>query len=308
VPPSPRLPDVAALALLVEVSRLGSIGAAARSHGMTQQAASERLRSLETQVGFTVLRRGARGSTLTASGTVLVEWASRLLEVADEVDSAIATLRDDSRRELHVAASMTIAEHLVPRWLVLLRQRQVREGVPPTSVSLHAANSRDVVAAVLDGSADVGFVEGAEVPTTLSSVGLGVDELVLVVAADSPLASATRPLTPARVAELSLTSREPGSGTREVLERALSAHGLSMAAPEAELTTSSAVRASVRAGGAPAFLSSMVVENDLAAGHLVVVPTVDLALGRTFRAVWDGHGAPPAGPVRELLGLAAVSP
>ena len=164
MPPSPHLPDVAALALLVEVARLGSIGAAARSHGTTQQAASERLRSLETQVGFAVLRRGARGSTLTRSGTVLVEWASRLLEIADEVDGAIATLRDDVRRELHVAASMTIAEHLVPRWLVQLRRRQVREGVPPTTVSLHAANSRDVVAAVVDGSADLGFVEGTEPP------------------------------------------------------------------------------------------------------------------------------------------------
>lgn len=297
---------MAALALLVEVSRLGSIGAAARSHGTTQQAASERLRSLETQVGFTVLRRGARGSTLTASGTVLVEWASRLLDVAEEVDGAISTLRDDSRRELHVAASMTIAEHLVPRWLVLLRQRQVRERVTPTTVSLQAANSRDVVSAVLDGSADVGFIENADGPSGLATRDLGSDELVLVVAAGDPLATISRPLTPEQVAGLVLTSREPGSGTRDVVERALAAHGLPMAPPEAELTTSSAVRSSVRAGGAPAFLSSLVVEGDLSTGHLVAVPTSGLDLGRTFRAVWQGHDVPPAGPVRDLLGLADV--
>lgn len=310
MPPSPHLPDVAALALLVEVARLGSIGAAARSHGTTQQAASERLRSLETQVGFAVLRRGARGSSLTPSGTVLVEWASRLLEIADEVDGAIATLRDDVRRELHVAASMTVAEHLVPRWLVQLRRRQVREGVPPTTVSLHAANSRDVVAAVADGSADLGFVEGAEAPTThkgLAVRDVGTDELVLVVAADDRLATTRRALTPQQVARLTLTSREVGSGTREVVERALAEHGLVMAPPEAELTTSTAVRSSVRAGGAPAFLSSLVVEGDLASGHLVAVPTSGLDLRRTFRAVWAGHDAPPAGPVRELLGIAGAA-
>lgn len=304
---SPHLPDVAALALLVEVARRGSIGAAARSLGTTQQAASERLRSLETQVGFTVLQRRPRGSTLTASGTVLVEWASRLLEVAEEVDGAIVTLRDDSRRELHVAASMTIAEHLVPRWLVLLRQRQVREGLTPTTVSLQAANSRAVVEAVAAGAADVGFVEGTEAPRSLASLDLGADELVLVAPPTDPLAAVRGPLSPQAVSELVLTSRETGSGTREVVERALAAHGLSMTTPEAELTTSSAVRSSVRAGGAPAFLSSLVVAGDRATGELVVVPTEGLDLRRTFRAVWNGRETPPAGPVRELLGLATVA-
>lgn len=304
MPLSHRLPDVSALSLLVDVARLGSIGAAARSQGMTQQAASERLKSLERQVGFTVLQRGARGSTLTASGKVLVEWASRLLDVAEEVDGAIATLRSDSRRELRVAASMTIAEHLVPRWLVQLRQRQVRESVDPTSVSLDAANSRKVVESVLDGSADLGFIEGTTAPTGLGSLDVGSDELLLVVAAGDPLASIRRALTPAQVSRLTLTSREVGSGTRDVLERALAHHGLEMAPPEAELTTSTAVRSSVRVGGAPAFLSSLVVEHDLAAGHLAAVPTTGLELRRTFRAVWAGGENPPAGPVRELLGLA----
>lgn len=272
---------------------------------MTQQSASERLRTLETQVGFTVVQRSARGSTMTESGAVLVEWASRLLEVADEVDGAIASLRTDLRRELHVAASMTVAEHLVPRWLVQLRDRLTLEGAGPTAVSLQATNSRSVIAAVLDGSADVGFVEGTEVPDELASRAVGADELLLVVAAGTPLAKVNAPLTPEQVAGLALTSREVGSGTREVLERALANHDLIMAAPAVELTTSTAVRASVRAGGAPAFLSSLVVEHDLASGHLVAVPTNGLRLRRTFRAVWSGSDAPPSGPVRELLGLAS---
>lgn len=305
MPLSPHLPDLTALSLLVDVARFGSIGAAARAQGMTQQAASERLRGVEAQVGFTVLHRSARGSTLTASGTVLVEWASRLLDVANEVDGAIASLRTDRRRELQVAASMTVAEHLVPRWLVQLRERQTREGVEPTAVSLQAANSRHVIAAVTDGSADLGFVEGTDVPDELGSRALSSDELLLVVAAGMPLSSQRTALTPLQVADLSLTSREVGSGTREVLERALATHGLTMAAPAVELTTSTAVRASVRAGGAPAFLSSLVVENDVAAGHLVVVPTTGLDLQRTFRAVWAGSDTPPSGPVRELLGLAS---
>ncbi|WP_367649142.1 LysR substrate-binding domain-containing protein [Aeromicrobium stalagmiti] len=300
---SPHMPDLAGLALLLEVARAGSIGGAARALEITQQSASERLRTVEAQVGVTLVRRGARGSTLTPAGTVLVEWAARLLDLADEVDGAIGSLRAERSRELHLAASMTVAEHLVPRWLVQLRQRQEAERRPPTSVSLLATNSRHVVEMVQDGSADLGFVEGTGAPAGLRSRDVGHDDLVLVVSPSDPLAAHRVSLTPQQVAAMSLTSREVGSGTRDVLQTALAEHGLTMNDAAVELTTSSAVRASVRAGGAPAVVSRLVVGADLESGQLVEVPTPGLRMRRTFRAVWSGPAAPPAGPIRELLGL-----
>ena len=301
------VPDLAALRLLVGVARHGSIGATARAHGITQQAASERLRAVEAQVGLTLLRRGARGSELTEAGVVLVEWAARLLDLAEEIETALAGLRGDRRRDLTVCASMTVAESLVPRWLVLLRQRQEAEGRSPTAVSLTATNSRQVVEDVLAGRAHVGFVEGLDAPAGVRSADLVTDRLVLVTVAGTPLGRRRTPLTPEEVAGLALTSREPGSGTREVVEAALAAHGLTTSAPVAELTTATAVRESVRAGGGPAFLSRRVVERDLAAGHLVEVRTSGLALRRVFRAVWVGSAAPAAGPVRDLVAIARLT-
>nr|WP_231747524.1 LysR family transcriptional regulator [Auraticoccus cholistanensis] len=290
------------MALLVAVARRGSIGAAAREVGISQQAASERLRAVERQVGVPLLRRAARGSELTEAGTVVTEWAVRLLQVAGEVDAALATLRDHRDREVRVAASMTIAEHLLPGWLAGVRQRR-----PGLSVSLTATNSQAVVAAVSEGRADVGFVEGADVPHQLASRDLVTDELVLVVARDDPLARRRRPLQPAQLAGLSLTSREAGSGTREVVDRALAAHGLRLAPPAVEVTTSTGAREAVRAGSGPAFLSRRTVAHELATGALVVVPTTGLDLTRTFRAVWVGGGEPPAGPVRDLVAVAQSS-
>ena len=307
MPETTHVPDLAALRLLVGVARHGSIGGTARANGVSQQAASERIRSVEAQVGLTLLRRGARGSQLTEAGVVLVEWATRLLDVADEIETALDGLRADRERGMHVCASMTVAESLVPRWLVLLRQRQEAAGYVPTAVSLTATNSRRVVESVLDGSAQVGFVEGPTTPTRLRSTQVGTDELVLVVAAGTPLSRRRAPLTPEEVAALALTSREPGSGTREVVEAALARHGLVPAAPSVELTTATAVRETVRAGGAPAFLSRRVVERDLVAGHLVEVPTAGPALHRALRAVWLGSARPPVGPVRDLVGIARSS-
>lgn len=65
------------------------------------------------------------------------------------------------------------------------------------------------------------------------------------------------------------------------------------------------MRESVRAGGAPAFLSRRTVDPDVASGALMIVPTAGLDLTRILRAVWVGGAMPPAGPVRDLLAIAS---
>lgn len=293
------MPDLSSLALLVDTAREGSIGAAARLHGISQQAASERLRAVEAQVGSTLLQRTPRGSRLTQSGTVLVEWAAKLLDHAHELDNAIATLRDDQAGQLTIAASMTIAEHLLPRWLVQLRQGDGR----PT-INLTATNSDHVADLVRSGAASVGFVEGPTAPKGLRSRSVGADELVLVVDPSHAWSRRRTPISAAEIARTPLSAREHGSGTRQVLDKALAAHDLEPAEPAVVLTTSTAVREAVRAGSAPAILSRYAVESDLASGRLVEVPYDGLDLTRTLRAVWSGSATPPAGPVRDLLAIA----
>jgi molybdate transport repressor ModE-like protein len=300
------VPDLDALALLVGVARTGSIGAAARAAGVSQQAGSERIRAVEAQVGLQLVRRGARGSELTPAGVVVVESAARLLDVAAELEHTLGGLRADRDRDLIVWSSMTVAETVLPGWLVRLGQRQVAEGRPPTTVSLTATNSQQVVSAVQDGRADLGFIEGLRAPAGVRSRGLTADELVMVAAPGSALGRRRTPLSAEEVAALPTVARERGSGTREVVEQALAAHGLVAVPPVAELTTATAVREAVLAGGAPAFVSRRLVTRELEAHALVEVRT-GLALTRTFRAVWSGGREPAAGPARDLVGLARAA-
>jgi molybdate transport repressor ModE-like protein len=111
---SPHVPDLDALELLLEVARTGSLNRAAQQVGVSQQAASARIRSMEAQTGVPLVHRSARGSRLTAEGTVIAEWAARLLDVAAQMDTGIAALRQDRRSRLRLSASSTIAEQLLP--------------------------------------------------------------------------------------------------------------------------------------------------------------------------------------------------
>jgi molybdate transport repressor ModE-like protein len=326
VPLSPHVPDLGALELFVSVARLGSIGAAARHAGISQQAASARLRTMEAQVGAVLLERDPRGSRLTPAGALLADWAAPLLDLAGALDSGIASLRRARDTHLRVASSLTVAEHLLPAWLVALRSEYEQAGRPPAEITLVAANSEAVAAMIAERQADLGFVEGAAPPPGLRSRVVATDRLAVVVRPDHPWARRRSPVRPAELASTPLVEREEGSGTRQVLRAALRAalrgdgqlagNGQlagegepgadgELAAPALRLTTTTAIRQAVRAGAGPAVLSLLAVREAVAAGTLAEVAVPGIDLGRRLRAVWAGAPQPPAGPARDLVAVAA---
>jgi DNA-binding transcriptional LysR family regulator len=305
---SPHFPDLAAMELLLVVARTGSLNMAAAETGITQQAASARITSIEAQTGVVLMSRTARGSTLTPAGTVVVEWAARLLDVAAEVDAGLASLRSDRVSTLRVSASLTIAEQLLPGWLVALNADLGRHALAPVQIVLRATNSDTVAVDVRDGAADVGFVEGPVAPGGLRSRQVGQDRLVVVVRPDHRWARRRTAVAPGEIAATALVTREAGSGTRSAFEAALRAVlGVDqvLAAPALALSTSAAVRAAVIAGAGPAVLSELAVADDLTAGRLREISVSDLDLRRILRAVWVGSKTPPPGAARDLIALAA---
>ena len=302
---SARVPDLDSLQLLLTIARTGSFGAAGRELGMTQQAVSARVRTIERLVGVRVINRGARGSTLTEAGALLADWASHVVDAAHHLDAAMSALRTQRDDHLDVAASYTVAEYLLPRWLARLRD----ELGPATGVNLVVRNSEQVAALVLDGSAALGFVEGPHVPAGLDRTTVGSDELVVVVPPGHPWTRRRRPFTAGELAAAALVTRERGSGTRQVLDDALAAAapGERRAAPALELSATTAIRHAVLAGAGPAVLSLLAVGDDLAAGRLVRVRLHDLNLRRQLQGIWP-EGPVPAGPARDLLRIATTRP
>lgn len=307
---SARMPDLTALEIFAAVARHGSLNAAARELNRTQQGVSARMAALEAQTGVALVSRSPSGSTLTPEGAVVAEWAARLLDLAAQMDAGIATLRADRHAHLRVAASLTIAEQLLPGWLVSFNAaQQRRSAAPPARVTLAAMNSERVAAMVRGGVADVGFVEGPRAPAGCRSRVIGHDRLVVVVPPDHPWAVRPGPVSARELARTPLVTREAGSGTREALNSALAGTfggPVHEAEPALELSTTAAVRGAVVAGAGPAVLSVLVVGDDLAAGRLRAVPVADLDLTRDLRAVWMGSRTPPAGPVRDLIALATA--
>ncbi|WP_374025542.1 LysR family transcriptional regulator [Mycobacterium sp. HNNTM2301] len=302
MPLSPRMPELASFEVFLAIAETGSLGRAARELGLTQQAISRRLASMEAQIGVTLAVRTTRGSQLTPAGLVVADWARRLLEVATEIDVGMGSLRKEGRERVRVAASQTISEQLMPHWLLSLQAEATRRGGSAPQVILTATNSEHAIAAVRDGSVDLGFVENPGTPKGLGTCVVGQDELVIVV---PPGHKWTRRAVTAReLAQTPLVAREPHSGIRDSLTVALRrvlGEDMEQAAPVLELTSAAAMRAAVLAGAGPAAMSRLAVADDLAVGRLSTVTIPKLDLRRKFRAIWVGGRTPPAGAVRDMV-------
>ncbi len=295
----PSTPDLIALDLLDSIAELGSLGQAASRHRMSQPAVSMRMSQLERRLGVVLLRRGPAGTRLTPAGQRVAALGRRVLSEAEAMMAGVAAVVAEESSHLRVAASLTVAEHLLPGWLAALHRES-----PEVILAVEVTNSAKVLARVRDGRADVGFVEGHETGLDgMTTVVVRSDHLVVVVDPAHHWAERQSPVAGPELAAAELIVREPGSGTREVLEDALGACGGLRS--RLELGSTAAILAAARRGEGPAVLSALAVAADLDTGRLVAVRTEGISLTRSLRAVW--LEAQPLAPLARRLLNVAVS-
>lgn len=292
-------PDLSSLHLFLLVVEYGSIGRAAHHTGLTQASASRRLDTLERELGLSLLVRDTTGSRLTPQGQTVADWAQTVVNSAGDLLEGVSALRRHRNATVGVAASMTVAEYLVPSWLATLRRSH-----PEVEVGLQVVNSAEVVERVRSGTVALGFIESPDVPHDTALRRLARDRLVLVVAPEHRWTRRRGPIPARELAQTPLVTRERGSGTRTALDRMLADVGLFPEPAELELSSNAAVKVAVRGGAAPAVLSATAVEEETASGRLVEIPVSGIGLERSLHAVWRKRQR-LNGPEAELVRIAA---
>lgn len=290
---------VPALRLLTALPEASSVGAAARRVGMAQPNASRTIAMVERRTGVQIIERSPRGSTLTANGRLVVSWAKEALDALERFALDSKGLAENGETEISVGASQTVAEYLASAWIGRLRRTH-----PHVTVVLHMKNSEQVITGVVDATFDIGFIEAPHVPGHLNTSDIMEDPLKIVVSPDhewAAFASRGKTISPEELAATPLMVRESGSGTRALLDEALSLYD--RAKPLSELNSTSAIMRAARQGTGPAVLSGLAVEEELNSGRLVSVPVAGGPLTRMLRALWSGP-AHLTGPAAYILDAA----
>ena len=286
--PSPDALDLISIRLLLALEAHGSISRAAAAMHMSQPSASARLRRFEVIVGTGLIERGAAGSRLTEAGRLIAGWAAEVVNAVDGMSAAIGSLSRGTTNPLRVAASLTIAEHLLPMWLAALSER-----VPDSDVYSFVGNSAAVCARVAAGEADLGFIESPHVPPSLTARTFATDEIVAVAGRSHPWSETENPIAIRDLLASPFIVREPGSGTRAVVETILG--DLSERESLIEVRSSVAARAALAMGRAVAILSVLAVGEDIRSQRLRQIPVEALPVVRALRTVWRGRQ--PSDPV-----------
>lgn len=237
--------DERRLEVFASVARRLSFSDAARALHLSQPAVSQHVAALEVELGSKLFDRTTRRVRLTPAGAALLARADTLMREHAEARRAVAAAEGRIAGDLRVAASLTIGAYMLPPALAVLARRH-----PEVRTRVTIQNTEQVIAALLSGRADVGFVEGERVEKPgIAFHPIRSDELVLIAQASHRFAG----IDPIPISELKtepFVLRELGSGTRQVAETHLREAGLETDALRvvAELSSIDAIKAAVSAG------------------------------------------------------------
>lgn len=264
------------LRIFVAVAERQHVTRAAEALNLAQSAASAAVAALEARHGARLFHRVGRGIALTEAGTLFLVEARAVLARAQAAELVLSELGGLKRGTLLVQASQTIASSWLPRHLVAFHRAH-----PGIAISLAIGNTAQVAAAIHEGSAELGFVEGAVDDPALDSRVVARDQLVIVVGPDHAWARSPGPLAPQRLTESEWVLREAGSGTRSVFEAALEGFGVPPASLRVALALPSneSVRAAVEAGLGATAISASAAAPSIESGllHAVDLPLPDRA-------------------------------
>ena len=243
------------LRIFVAVAELEHMTRAAQALNLTQSATSAAIAALETRYAVKLFDRIGRRIELTDAGRLFVTEARAVLARAAAAETVLADFADLSKGSLSLAASQTVGNY----WLPPLIHRYQSQ-YPGIRLSLVIGNTEQVAAWVIEGSADLGLIEGEIDEPALAVQSVADDELVLVVGAAHPWAK-KRAVAPRELKTVRWVLRERGSGTRAMFETALAKFGVAVADLDValELPSNEAIRSAVAAGAGATVISKLVV-------------------------------------------------
>ena len=194
------------------VAELGSFSLAAEQLHITQPAVSKRIRQLETSINTELFDRIGKRSILTPNGKAFKPHAERILQELKSYRFSLSRQQDSPSGSLSFATSHHIGLHRLPG---TLRDFKIR--YPQVDLDLHFMDSEDACVAIANNELELAIVTLPELADEkLCCEPVWVDQLVVVTAADHPLAG-RQEIDPAELVEHAAILPSLGTFTRKII-------------------------------------------------------------------------------------------
>lgn len=267
------------------VAKRLSFTKAAEELYVTQPAVTKHIHELESHFKTKLFERNGNKIRLTPAGKLLLQHTEALFAVYRNMEFEMAALGKDTSGKLRIGASTTVAQYVLPPLLAAFRQKF--DGIV---VTLTSSNTEQIENALLHREIDIGIIEGATKNKSIQYQPYLKDEIVLVTSVKSPLAK-KESIKPEELKDIPLLLREPGSGTLEVISRALKEVGIKLSElkMEMQLNSSESMKAYLLNSHCAAFISIHAVLKELKQGECRIVDVKGLSIERPFYII-QPHG------------------
>jgi DNA-binding transcriptional LysR family regulator len=275
------------LEIFLAVARHHSFSNAAKSLHMTQPAVSMNIQALESLYGTKLFERNNKEVTLTESGRVLRHYAEQIATLYGQSQQALMKMKETITGPLSIGASLTIGEYVIPKALVLFKRMY-----PNINIALSVANTYDISQRMLNKTIDVGLIEGPVDNPDLQLKPFMEDQLVAIISPNNKQISDDI-ISLDQLKSMPLILREPGSGTRRIMEIQLKAAGLELQQFNIamELGSTQAIKEIVEAGLGCSIISQCTVIKEIEAGILKAATIKGLDMRRYFYTLLPVHVA-----------------
>lgn len=262
-------------ALSATVAAGTMVGAASALH-VTPPAVSQHLRQLERWAGLPLLERTDRGYVPTTAGRELVATMGRIEEELAACDRSLQMMREAEAGSVALGAVST-AKYFAPQALAAFWHQH-----PEVDIALEIGNRSQIVERLAERDLDLVIMGSPPVELDCVHHHIGEHPHVAIAGPDHPLVGG--PISLERFARATFVVREPGSGTRGLMERLFAPLDLQ---PRIAMVMASneSIKQAVMAGLGVSVISAHTVATELADGRLVVIDVDGLPVMRRWYAV-----------------------
>ncbi|AHF06585.1 LysR family transcriptional regulator [Desulfitobacterium metallireducens] len=253
------------LEIFKKVAEEKSFSKAAEDLFLSQPGVSLHIRNLENEFGTKLIYRSSKRVELTPAGEILYQQACQIINLYTQAKEKINQIQSIVTGSLRIGASFTIGEYILPELV-----SQMAAKYSKLDVSVTIANTEEIAQDLSQNRLDIALVEGRVSATEFILESFMEDEMVLIAPPGHPLTLLNK-VTLKNMENQIWILREAGSGTREFSDHFMQILKLKMQHSYV-FSSNKGVKAAVVSGLGIALVSHLIIEKELVAGELVVIP------------------------------------
>lgn len=268
------------LETFLKLCETGNYTRTAEELSMTQPAVSQHIQFLENYYEVTLISGKGKNFSLTEEGEALQEYIRTLKANSERIFPLLHRIKDKAK-PLNFGATLTIGEYTIPPIL-----HKILNEDPETSISMYVENTHVLQKMLWEGKIDFALLEGHFNQNQFEYRLISNEIFIGICSPKNKISCRTNDLE--ELLDENLILREPGSGTRDILEQALYNKNLTVKdfRRNIQISNMNAIKKLCHENIGITFMYYEAVKKELTQGYLKKIPIRNFNINHPFNFVY----------------------